>query len=355
MTKLFSAYQLGPLGLANRVVMAPMTRNRATGNIPNDLMVTYYSQRAGTGLIVTEGVAPNADGLGYSRIPGCFSAAQAKGWARVPPAVHQQGARIFMQLMHTGRASHPLNLPEGARAVAPSALVLDGKIWTDQAQMQDYPVPVAMTQADIDHAAQSYVDSAKLAISAGFDGVELHGANGYLIDQFLNPASNQRADVYGGSVQNRNKFAVDVARAVVQAVGGDKVGIRFSPYGVFNGMAIHPELDAQFEQLAQQMQEIGLAYIHLVDHSSMGAPVVPAVVKEAIRKAFSGTLILSGGYDAARAEADLQAGRADLVAFGRPFISNPTLVAKLQSGSDLIPPDFSTFYTPGEKGYTDYL
>lgn len=355
MIKLFAPYQLGSLALANRVVMAPMTRNRALGNVPGDLQATYYAQRAAAGLIVTEGTAPNADGLGYARIPGCFSAEQAEGWKKVTQAVHQAGSRIFLQIMHTGRASHPVNMPEGARIVAPSAVALEGQIWTDQAQMQDYPVPQAMTQADIDFTVQSYAASAKWAIDAGFDGVELHGANGYLIDQFLNPASNQLTDVYGGSLQNRNNFATEVTRAVVAAIGADKVGIRLSPYGVFNGMAIHGELDAQFELLAKQLQEIGVAYVHLVDHSAMGAPAVPQSVKDAVRKAFSRTLILSGGYDAARAEADLQAGRADLVAFGRPFISNPNLVAKLQSSAELAPQDFSTFYTPGEKGYTDYV
>lgn len=354
MSMLFSASTIGPIAVANRLVMAPMTRNRAIGNVPNDLLVTFYSQRATAGLLITEGTAPTADGLGYARIPGCFSPAQAEGWRKVTQAVHQRGSKIFLQLMHTGRASHPLNLPVGARVLAPSAVILGGQIYTDAAQMQDYPVPVAMTQADIDATVAGYAASAKLAIAAGFDGVELHGANGYLIDQFLNPESNHRADAYGGSIDKRNQFAVEVAQAVTAAIGGDKVGIRLSPYGVFNGMAIHAELEAQFEALAKQLHEIGLCYVHLVDHSSMGAPAVPDSVKDSIRKAFSRTLILSGGYDAARAEADLQAGRAELVAFGRPFISNPELVAKLQAGTELTPPDFSTFYTPGEKGYTDY-
>lgn len=351
---LYSPITLGSLSLKNRVVMAPMTRSRAIHNLPNALMATYYAQRAEAGLIITEGTAPSPNGLGYARIPGLFSHAQMEGWKQVTDAVHAAGSRIFVQLMHTGRVSHPLNMAPGARVVAPSAVALQGTMYTDAQGPQPYPVPEEMSEADIEQAIGEYVHASKLAMEAGFDGVELHGANGYLIDQFLNTASNKRGDAWGGSVAGRTRFAKRVAAAVAAAIGGDKVGIRVSPFGAFSGMEADPEMPALYADLAAALGEIGLLYIHIVDHSAMGAPPVPAEVKQSIRDAFGRAIILSGGYDAARAEADLQAGRGELVAFGRPFISNPRLVSKMRAGEALAGPDFGTFYTPGEKGYTDY-
>jgi N-ethylmaleimide reductase len=211
-----------------------------------------------------------------------------------------------------------------------------------------------MSEADIAQAISEYAHSAKLAIDAGFDGVELHGANGYLIDQFLNTASNKRTDRWGGSVENRIRFAVEVAKATAAAIGADRVGMRISPYGAFNGMGPDAEMDALYEHLIAELNSIGLVYIHIVDHSSMGAPEVSPTLKAKIRATFKGKYILSGGYDVARANTDLDAKLGDLVAFGRPFIGNPDLVKKMQSGAELTAPDFGTFYTPGEKGYTDY-
>jgi N-ethylmaleimide reductase len=352
--RLFTSYKLGAIELKNRVVMAPLTRSRATGNIPNELMATYYQQRAEAGLIITEGTSPSPNGLGYARIPGMFSAEQAAGWKKTTAAVHGAGSKIFLQLMDCGRVGHPLNLPAGARLLAPSAIAAPGQMYTDAQGMQDHPVPEAMTEADIEAAIQYYVDASALAIEAGFDGVELHGANGYLIEQFLNVASNQRTDRWGGSVENRARFALEVARRTVAKIGADHVGIRLSPYGAFNGSVPDEHTDALYTLLATELSALKLAYIHIVDHSSMGAPPVKPELKHAIRQAFRGTYILSGGYDRARAEADLAENKGDLVAFGRPFISNPRLVSKLTSGAALTPPDFSTFYTPGEKGYTDY-
>ena len=268
--------------------------------------------------------------------------------------VHRAGGRIFVQFMHTGRVGHPANLPAGARIVAPSAIAAPGQMWTDGEGMQPHPVPVEMTEADIAKAIGEFAAAAKRAIAAGFDGVELHGANGYLIDQFLNTASNQRTDRWGGSVENRIRFAVEVAKAAVAAIGAGRVGLRISPYGVFNGMAPDAEMDALYLRLVDEMNALGIAYIHVVDHSSMGAPEPSPALKAAIRAAFKGRYILSGGYDGARATADLDAGRGDLVAFGRPFISNPDLVRKLASGAALTAADPATFYTPGEAGYTDY-
>jgi N-ethylmaleimide reductase len=351
---LFSETEFGRTSLKNRVVMAPMTRSRAVGGVPNDLMARYYAQRAGAGLIVTEGTSPSPNGLGYARIPGLFNASQVQGWRKVTSEVHRAGGRIFVQLMHTGRVSHPANLPDGARVLAPSAVGLSGTMYTDASGPQPYPVPEELSEKEIQQAIAEYTHSARLAIEAGFDGVELHGANGYLIDQFLNAASNQRLDSWGGSVGNRIRFAVEVARHVGEAIGFDRLGIRVSPYGVFNDMRPDAELDAVYERLASELGKLGLLYIHMVDHSSMGAPEVGLAVKQKIRTAFGGQVILSGGYDAIRAEADLVEGKGDLVAFGRPFISNPDLVRKLETGDALAAPDSSTFYTPGEKGYTDY-
>ncbi|PJZ66545.1 alkene reductase [Leptospira wolffii] len=359
MNRLYTNYLLGKNWLKNRIVMAPMTRSRSIGNIPNDLVAEYYTQRSGAGLIVTEGVSPSPNGLGYARIPGIFNQEQAQAWKKATDGVHRNQGRIFVQLMHSGRVGNPLNLPAGAELVAPSAVGLEGNVWTDAEGNQPYSVPREMNSSDINNTIQEYVNASKLAIEAGFDGVELHGANGYLIEQFLHPSANKRNDEYGGSYQNRNRFAVEVAKAVVQAIGADKVGIRLSPYGVFNGLENHDEIEKQYEDLAISLGKIGLVYIHIVDHSSMGAPKPTETVISTIRKEYktgnaNGTYILSGGYDPARAESDLEKGNADLIAFGRPFISNPDLVERFQNGIPLTEADQSTFYTPGEKGYTDY-
>lgn len=354
MTKLFTPVQLGPLNLPNRVVMAPMTRSRALGNVPNDLMAQYYSLRAEAGLLITEGTSPSPNGLGYARIPGMYSDAHVAGWRQVTDAVHAAGGRVFVQLMHTGRVAHPANLPAGARILAPSAVAAPGEMWTDTEGMQPHPVPGTMTEQDIAAAIKEYAAACKNAVAAGFDGVELHGANGYLIDQFLNTASNQRSDRWGGSIDNRVRFAVEVARAAAAAIGAERVGIRISPYGVFNGMAPDADMDALYLRLIEALNDIGLLYIHVADHSAMGAPPVSETLKVQLRTAFNGKYILSGGYDAARANADLAANKGDLVAFGRPFIANPDLVQKLKTGGELKPADPSTFYTPDAKGYTEF-
>ncbi|MGB5103987.1 MAG: alkene reductase [Steroidobacteraceae bacterium] len=354
MTTLFTPVQLGPLTLPNRVVMAPMTRSRALGNVPNDLMVKYYHLRAEAGLIITEGTSPSPNGLGYARVPGIYAQAQVAGWRKVTDAVHSAGGRIFVQLMHTGRVGHAANLPATARILAPSAIAAPGEMWTDSDGMRPHPVPAEMTEDDIGEAIREYVAACKNAIGAGFDGVELHGANGYLIDQFLNTASNRRSDRWGGSIENRIRFAVQVARAAAAAIGAERVGMRISPHGVFNGMAPDADMDALYLRLIVALNDIGLVHIHMVDHSSMGAPPVGDELKARLRTAFKGRYILSGGYDAARAEADLVAGKGDLVAFGRPFIANPDLVQKLKKGGELMPADPATLYTPDAKGYTEF-
>jgi N-ethylmaleimide reductase len=354
MSVVYSKTVLGLLTLQNHLVMSPLTRNRATGNIPNALMLEYYAQRATAGLIITEGTSPSPDGLGYPRIPGVFSQDQVEGWKRITQAVHAKGAKMFLQLMHCGRIAHPLNLPEGARVLAPSAVAAAGEMYTDAEGLQPHPVPQAMTAADIKATIAEFAQAARNAMAAGFDGVELHGANGYLLEQFIRPNSNQRTDSYGGSIENRARFVLEVCDAVIDAIGKDKVGIRLSPFGVFNDMPLYREMEADYTYLAHQLNTRGLVYIHLVDHSPMGAPPVPDAMKATFRKFFTRTLILSGGYDAARAESDLNAGKCDLIAVGRPFLANPDLVARWRTGAAVNAPDTATFYTPGPKGYTDY-
>lgn len=349
---LFEPLELGKIKLKNRIVMAPMTRSRATEGLANGMMLEYYSLRASAGLIITEGISPSVNGLGYARIPGLFNEQQANSWKPITDSVHKKGGRIFIQLMHTGRVSHPLNMPTGSKIVAPSAIQLSGKTWTDQSSQQDYPVPKAMTTAEIREAVQEYVKSAELAIQAGFDGVEIHGANGYLVEQFLNPKPNQRTDEYGGSAENRMRFALEVAEGMAKKIGGERVGIRLSPYGVFNDTGAFEGVDQFYGDLAKKLSNIGLVYIHVVDHSSMGAPTVSPEVKELIRKNFQGKYILSGGYDVKRAEKDLEEKKGDLVAVGRPFISNPNLVELWKEDKAMKESDPSTYYTPGPLGYT---
>jgi len=351
---LFESFKLGPIELQNRVVMAPMTRSRATNNIPNDLMAEYYGQRSGAGLIITEGTAPSPNGLGYPRIPGAFSPEQTEGWKKITAAAHKGGAKIFLQLMHTGRVGHPHNLPEGAEVVGTSTTAVEGEMYTDQEGPQPYPSARLMNESDIREAIESYVTSARNAIAAGFDGVELHGANGYLIEQFLNPNVNELDNSYNGSHEARAKFAIEVAQAVSQAIGAERTGIRLSPYGVFNNTGPFEGVEEAYEYLAHELGKLNLAYIHIVDHSAMGAPEVSHSVKEKIRNAFGGTIIISGGYDKERAEQDLADGLGHLVAFGRPFIANPDLVRRMKEGAEIQQPDMDTFYTPGEKGYIDY-
>ncbi len=356
MKLLFQPYRLGPIELSNHIVMAPMTRSRAPESIPNDLMVEYYSQRSSAGLIITEGTAPSPNGLGYPRIPGLYNESQTAGWKKVTQAVHTRGSRIFLQLMHTGRISHPLNMPKGATILAPSPIAAAGSMYTDAQGPQPQPIPHEMTLQDIKNTIKEFAHSSQLAIQAGFDGVELHGANGYLIEQFLNPKSNQRKDNYGGTTENRMRFVLELAKAVAERIGPDRLGIRLSPYGAFNDvLPYYDGIDEVYGTLATEFSKLSLVYIHQVDHSSMGAPPVSPKVKALIRKNFKGTLILSGGYDAARAEADLQESLGDLIAFGRPFISNPELPHLLDKGLPLKPSDPNTYYSAGVNGYTDYI
>lgn len=351
MSNLLQPYNKNGFTLKNKVVMAPMTRSRSIGNVPNDLVATYYQQRAGAGLIITEGVSPSPNGLGYARIPGIFNQDQIQGWKKTTDAVHAKGAKIFIQLMHTGRIAHPANFPEGAKLVAPSPIVAAGEMWTDAQGMQPHPIPHELTTEEVKATIQEYVTASKNAIEAGFDGVELHGANGYLIEQFIRSTSNHRTDEYGDPI----KFVLEVTEAVANAIGKEKTGIRLSPYGNFNDMPYDAStMDSIYEKIFEGLNKIGILYIHLVDHSSGGAPEVPDSIKKAARDKFKNILILSGGYDKLKADADLDLGKADLIAFGKPFISNPDFIERMENNYPLAQVDFQTLYTADEKGYTDY-
>lgn len=355
MEKLFAPYQKGSLSLKNRIVMAPMTRCRCIDNVPGELVAQYYGQRTEAGLIVTEGTAPSPAGLGYARIPGIFNDAQVAGWQKVTQAVHRNNTRIFVQLMHTGRVGHPLNLPKGEVVKGPSPIPLAGDMYTDAEGLQPYPVPEEMTVTEIRSAIEAFADAAERAINeAGFDGVELHGANGYLIDQFLNTASNQRTDEWGGSIENRARFAIETAKAVAKRIGPEKTGMRLSPYGVASGMKPDPAMGDLYLYLTNELAALNLVYLHVVDHSAMGAPKPDEKVISEMRKRFPNSFILSGGFDGSNAEGALTSDKGDLIAFGRPFIANAKLATALKNRIQLAQPNFDLLYTPGKEGYIDY-
>jgi N-ethylmaleimide reductase len=355
LNQLFTPESIGSITLKNRIVMAPMTRCRAIKNVPNDTMADYYKQRSNAGLIITEGTSPSPNGLGYARIPGIFKEGQVSAWKKVTKTVHQNGGKIIVQLMHSGRISHPLNMPEGSEILAPSPIKADGQMWTDFKELQDFVVPKEMNLQDIMHAKTEFISAAENALFAGFDGVELHAANGYLLEEFLSPISNVRTDSYGGSIENRCRFVIEVVTAVAEAIGKDKTGIRLSPYGVASDMPHYPEIDETYNYLSKELNKIDIAYIHLVDHSAMGAPLVPIEIKKTIRKNFRNVIILCGGFNQESAETAIQSGLADLIAFGRPFINNPDLVARFKNDWPLSQDlNGDLFYTADEKGYTDY-
>lgn len=351
MNKLLTPYSKGTLQLKNHLVMAPMTRSRAINNLPNELMVTYYTQRSGAGLIITEGTAPSPNALGYSRIPGIFSNEQTAAWKAITDAIHAAGSKIFVQLMHTGRIGHPANLPAGARLVGPSTVKAAGEIWTDASGLQAYPAPYALTDKDVEAVIAEHVNAARNAIAAGFDGVELHGANGYLVEQFLNPHVNTRTDAWGGSVANRTRFAIRVVQAMAAAIGADKVGVRFSPYSTLGDLAPYDEQEVHetYALLSTELNNVGIAYLHIGVSTT-----IPQKTFDAIRQGFNGTIILCNGLTPETAEAALHAGFADVVAFGRSFLANPDLDKRIATGAALNQPDYTTLYTPGAAGYTDY-
>ncbi|HUH19514.1 alkene reductase [Albibacterium sp.] len=349
MNKILTPYAKGGLSLKNHLVMAPMTRSRAIGNIPNALMAEYYSQRNGAGLIITEGTAPLPEGLGYARIPGIFSQAQIEGWKQVTEAVHKNGTKIFLQLMHVGRIGHKDNLPDGVDLIGASDIRAAGQMFTDTSGMQDHSEPRALTTEEVKELIDGFVKAAQNAIEAGFDGVELHGANGYLIEQFLNPNVNTRTDEFGGSVKGRSKLAIELAKNIAAVIGKERVGIRFSPYLTLGDLQPYDEVQETYAYLAQELDKIGIAYIHV----GLGAQTSQETL-DAIRTSFKGTIIQCNGLTPSSAEAALNNGFADIVAFGRAFLANPDLDKRIAVGADLNEPDYASLYTPDSKGYTDY-
>ncbi len=351
---LHSEYKLGPLSLPNRLVMAPMTRNRAgAGHVPTDLVKTYYEQRASAGLIITEASQVAPEGVGYPNTPGVYSREQVAGWQSVTEAVHRAGGRIFLQLWHVGRISHPLFQPQGALPVAPSAIAPVGESYTPEG-LKPFMTPRALETREIAGIVGQFRRGAENAKEAGFDGVELHGANGYLVDQFLRDGTNRRTDGYGGSVENRSRFLLEVTSAIIDVWGPDRVGVRLSPSGTFNDMKDSNPLTT-FSHAVRELDRLGIAALHLVEGNEAdvrhGGTIVPT---SQLRPLFHRTLIVNGGYDAARAESVVQEGRADLVSFARPFLANPDLPRRFKISAPLNTPDPSTFYGGNEKGYVDY-
>ena len=352
---LFTPLTFGALTAPHRVFMAPLTRCRAeSGHVPGDLAVEYYRQRAGAGLIITEATSVSPRGFGYPSTPGIFTDAQVAGWKRVTDAVHAAGGRIFLQLWHVGRISHPAYQPDGARPVAPSAVKPKGQVFTGTA-MEDYVTPRALDLAEIPGVIAEYVDGARRAKDAGFDGVEIHNANGYLLDQFLRDGTNRRTDRYGGSVENRARLTLEVTRAVVDIWGADRVGIRFSPGGVFNDMHDSDPL-ATFSHVLAQLVPFGLAYAHITEVTAQDIAhgATRGVGPRELRPVYPGVIVTAGGFTRDTGDQAIAEGWADAVAYGVPFLANPDLPERLRRNAPLNPPDEATFYTPGPKGYTDY-
>ncbi|EJK87927.1 alkene reductase [Agrobacterium sp. SHOUNA12C] len=348
MSNLFTPVRIGRYELPNRFVMAPMTRSRANDDdgVLTDIVATYYSQRADAGLIISEGVYPAATGKGYVRTPGIETDTQVAAWKRVTDAVHARGARIFMQIMHCGRISHPSLLPGNAQPVAPSAIKPAGQTWTATGQ-QDFVTPHALSLAEIADVIAGYRAATRRALEAGFDGVELHGASGYLPEQFLSSGSNKREDQYGGSIENRARFILDVLKAMVEEAGSDRVGIKISPEMNYNDVSDATPQET-YTYLVRQLNTFNLAYLHValfgttVDYHS------------ALKPLFNGAYLMGSGLDQAKAEAALDKGQADATVFGSTFLANPDLPARFLKGAALNAPDRDTFFSAGEKGYIDY-
>jgi N-ethylmaleimide reductase len=353
MTDLFSPLKLGRTALRNRMVMAPLTRNRAAmpGNVPQDINVTYYAQRASAGLIITEATPISPMAHGYPALPGIYTQDQVAGWKRIVDAVHAKGGKIYMQLWHVGRISHPSLLPDQALPVAPSALKPAGQAFT-YSGLQDYVTPRALATEEIPALLEEYRHAAELALQAGFDGVEVHGANGYLLDQFLRDGTNQRADQYGGSIANRTRLLIEVVATVCKVWGADRVGVRLSPINQFNDIRdSNPQ--ALFNHVAEALNPFNLAYLHVVEIGMTGDAPQPFDFAE-LRRAYRGNYMANGGYDKTEGNAAIASGHADCVAYGVPFIANPDLVERFARDAALNTPDQSTFYGGGEQGYTDY-
>ncbi|NNG00602.1 MAG: alkene reductase [Desulfobacteraceae bacterium] len=354
---LFTPYTLGDLTLPNRMVMAPMTRNRNDENgVPKPMAATHYAQRASAGLLITEATQVSEKANGYMFTPGIYTQSQVRGWQAVTDAVHEKGGRIFCQLWHAGRVSHPSLQPNGGDPVAPSAIQADTMVVTSNGY-EPPTKPRMLAIEEIPAIVDEFAHAAKLAEKAGFDGVEIHGANGYLIEQFLKDGANQRADAYGGDISSRMRFALEVAAAVLEVWGPGRVGFRISPRGVFNGMH-DSDPPALYSQLAAALKDIPLAYLHVIEplpgHEAFKSQEDTAPVAGTIRRIYEGTIIINGGYGKESGEKAVAENEADLVAFGVPYLANPDLVERYHRNTPLNEPDQDTFYGGDEKGYNDY-
>ncbi|MBM1118007.1 MAG: alkene reductase [Klebsiella michiganensis] len=350
---LFQPYDLGPITLANHIVMAPLTRNRAgAGLVPGELAATYYAQRASAGLLITEATQISPQAQGYQDTPGIYTQAQIEGWRKVTDAVHAKGGRIFVQLWHVGRISHVDLQPGGAAPVAPSAIRAETKTFVNNSFV-DVSEPRALEVEEIKGIIDDFRKAAANAIAAGFDGVEIHGANGYLLEQFLKDGANQRTDKYGGSVENRARLLLEVTAAVKDEIGVERAGVRISPVSPANAISCS-DPQSQYDYLAEQLDALGVIYLHVVEGATGGPRDVSPFDYDSLRRRFKNTWIGNNGYDFALASAQLAGGKADLFAFGRPFISNPDLVERLKTGAPLAPLNPETLYGGGAQGYTDY-
>ncbi len=348
---LFTPFQLGPLTLPHRVIMAPMTRNRAgEGQVPTELMATYYAQRASAGLIITEATQASLQGYGYPNTPGIHTDAQVTGWRRVTDAVHSRGGRIYLQMWHVGRISHPVMQPGGALPVAPSAIAAKGELYTTQGP-KPFVTPRALELEEIPGIIRQFAEGARRAREAGFDGVEVHGANGYLLDQFLRDGSNHRTDAYGGTVEKRARLLLEVTEAVAKVFGASRVGVRLSPTNPFNSMSDSDPVKT-FSYAAEALDRLGLAYLHVMA-SAAPVPGTPWMLP-LLRERFRGPLMTNGGFTRETANEVIAQGLADLVSFGAPYLANPDLPERLVRSAPLNPPDAATFYGGTERGYTDY-
>ena len=353
MTILFQPYDLGPITLANHIVMAPLTRNRAgAGLVPSELAATYYAQRATAGLLITEATQISAQAQGYQDTPGIYTQAQIDGWRKVTDAVHAKGGRIFVQLWHVGRVSHVDLQPGGAAPVAPSAIRAMTKTFVNNG-FTDVSEPRALELQEIPGIIDDFRKAAANAIAAGFDGVEIHGANGYLLEQFLKDGANQRNDEYGGSVENRARLLLEVTAAVKDEISAERTGVRISPVSPANAISCS-DPQPQYDYLAEQLNALGIVYLHVVEGATGGPRDVSPFDYDALRQRFKNTWIGNNGYDLALASTQLAQGKAELFAFGRPFISNPDLVERLKTGAPLVPINPETLYGGGAQGYTDY-
>ncbi len=353
-SSLFRTVRLGALELPHRVLMAPMTRDRAPGEVPNDLMRDYYLQRASAGLIITEATQVSPRGIGYPDTPGIYSQEHEDGWRGIVDAVHAADGRIALQLWHVGRVSHPVYQPNGALPVSASAIAIEGSQLYTPEGMKDFPTPRALDRDEIPGVVEEFAAGAAHAKAAGFDAVEIHGANGYLVDQFLRDGSNHRTDSYGGPIDNRLRFLREVVGAVVDVFGGDRVGIRLSPTNPYNGMA-DSDPRASFVAAAAALARYGLAYLHINGGASGTEDAVKASsFAPQIRAEFRGPILLNGGYDARSGAEAIDAGVADAIAYGVPFLANPDLPARYREGAPLNSPRVDSFYTPGPEGYIDY-